>query len=316
MLNHKLITPMARNRDQWFLIGLIVALMGCTPKTLIVGQVTNLVDDGVVAFTRDNDLDLIEKALPANIKLLETLLVSSPADGRLMTLLSQLYGSYAFGFGETRLEESRYQVPPGNDMAVHRLTRQVTRYYERGANYALTALEKNVPGATDAFQKVTAISAYLKKLRVKDVAPLFWYGFNLGAMVNHNLDDIRIVSRAHVARQVMERVIELDPAYHHGGAHLFLMAYYGSRSPMMGGDQKRAGDHYQQLKKIAGDDYLLADLVYARFCLYQQQDRQGFVEMMTRIIDHPSTASDVALYNAIAGRRAAIYLSAVNSLFE
>ena len=72
-------------------------------------------------------------------------------------------------------------------------------------------------------------------------------------------------SRAHVARQVMERVIELDHAYHHGGAHLFLMAFYGSRSPMMGGDQKRADYHYQQLKKIAGDDYLLADLIYARF---------------------------------------------------
>lgn len=316
MLNQKLRMPMARKRDQWIFIGLVVALTGCTPKTMMVGQMTDLVDDGVVAFTRDNDLDLIEKALPANIKLLETLLISRPEDGRLMTLLSQLYGSYAFGFGETRIEESRYQSSPGDDKAMDRLRRQVTRYYERGANYALTALEKNARGATDAFRKVTTISAYLDKLGIKDVAPLFWYGFNLGAWVNYNLDDIRIVSRAHVARQVMERVIELDPGYHHGGAHLFLMAYYGSRSPMMGGDQKRAGDHYQQLKNIAGDDYLLADLVYARFCLYQQQDRRGFVEMMKRIINHPSTASDVALYNAIAGRRASIYLAAVNSLFE
>ena len=40
---------------------------------MIVGQMTDLVDVGVVAFTRDSDLDLIEKALPANIKLLETL---------------------------------------------------------------------------------------------------------------------------------------------------------------------------------------------------------------------------------------------------
>jgi len=294
----------------------LLTLMGCTPKTMMVGQVADLVNNGVMAFTRDNDLDLIEKSLPANIKLLETLLISSPEDDRLMTLLSQLYGSYAFGFVETRLEAGRYHVSSAEGKDIDILKRQTSRYFNRGADYALSALEENTPGVAEAFQKVTTISAYLNKLSVKDVAPLFWYGFNLGAWVNHHLDDVRIVSRAHVARQVMERVIELDPAFHNAGAHLFLMVYYGSRSPMMGGDQHRADDHYRELKSIAGDDYLLADLVYARFCLVQRQDRQGFVETMQRILGHPSVASDVALYNAIARWRASIYLTAADSLFE
>ena len=116
--------------------------------------------------------------------------------------------------------------------------------------------------------------------------------------------------------KVMERVLELDPAYNHGGAHLFLLVYFGSRPPMMGGSQDKALVHYQQLKTITGDHYLLPDLFYGRFCLYQQQDREGFVDMMQRIIDHPASENEVSLYNAIAGRRAVAYLAAVDTLFE
>ena len=85
---------------------------------------------------------------------------------------------------------------------------------------------------------------------------------------------------------------------------------------MMGGSQVMAREHYQQLKQIAGDDYLLSDLFYARFCLLQQQEREAFVAVMQRIVDHPPGNSGMALYNAIAGRRAAIYLSAVDAWFE
>ncbi len=301
-----------------WLMAIALLVAACSPRTLIVRQMAGLVDTGITAFENDGDLDLMEKAIPANIKLLEAMLANSPDDRQLITLLSRLYGSYAFGFVETRLERTLYLSQPSDAKEQERdsLKEQVNRYYEKGLDYALLALEKNVPGASDAFRKVDAIAPYLNKLGKKEVAPLFWYGFNLGAWVNRNLDSIRAVSRAHVARAVMERVIELDPAYNHGGAHLFLVAYFGSRPPMMGGSQQKARDHYQHVKQIAGDEYLLADLYYARFCLQQQQDREAFVNLIQRIIDHPAVDNHVALYNAIAGRRAAIYLSAVDFLFE
>jgi hypothetical protein len=85
------------------LVTMTMALAACSPTTVIVRQMTDLVDDGMIAFERDDDLDLIEKAIPANIKLLEVMLANSPDDCRLITLLSRFYGSYAFGFAETRL---------------------------------------------------------------------------------------------------------------------------------------------------------------------------------------------------------------------
>lgn len=305
--------------ERWILlVSISMAVMACSPKPLIVSQIADLVDHGMTAYERDDDWELMEKAFPANIKLLETVLANSPDDRQLLTMLSRMYASYSFGFVETRLEEANYLADSSDSRVkeVVLLKDRVNRYYEKGVRYALMAIEGRSPGATEAFQKVSSITPYLDKLGKEEVAPLFWYGFNLGAWVNRNLDSVRAVSQAHVAQKVMERVLELDPAYNHGGAHLFLLAYFGSRSPMMGGSQEKALVHYQQVKTIAGDNYLLPDLFYGRFCLHQQQDRKGFIDMMQRIVDHPDSENEVSLYNAIAGRRAAAYLAAVDTLFE
>ncbi len=305
--------------ERWILlVSITLAAMACSPKPLMVRQIADLVDHGMIAYERDDDWELVEKAFPANIKLLETVLANSPEDRRMLTMLSRMYASYSFGFVETRLDETIYLVDPSDSRtkAMALLKDRVNRYYEKGVDYALMALEKSAPGATVAFQKVSTITPYLDKLGSEEVAPLFWYGFNLGAWVNRNLDSVRAVSQAHVARKVMERVLELDPTYNHGGAHLFLLAYFGSRTPMLGGSQEKALDHYQQVKTIAGDNYLLPDLFFGRFCLHQRQDREGFIDMMQRIVDHPAGEDEVALYNAIAGRRAAAYLAAVDTLFE
>lgn len=301
-----------------FTAAVMAVVVACSPKTLIVRQMTALVDGGITVFERDSDLDLLEKAIPANIKLMEAMLANSPSDDRLATLIARLYGSYGLGFVETRLESARLTPldEEANPSEIAQLKEQLNHTYEKGMRYALDVLEQRKPGARPAIAKVATIEPYLSRLGKGDAAPLFWYGFNLGAWVNNNLDSIRAVSRAHVARKVMQRVLELDPDYHNGGAHLFMMTYFGSRPPMMGGNQAKARGHYAEIKRIAGVDYLLADLFYARFCLHQQQNREEFIAIMQKIIDHPQVEDNKALYNAIAVKRAGIYLAAVDVFFE
>lgn len=303
-----------RTKHRWLVV-IMITLIGCSPGPMIVRQTADLLETGVVAFERDPDLVLVEAALPATIKLLESLLVNSPDDPRLLLLLSRLYGSYAFGFVETRLEMARYATPPAAPSTISQLQQQGSRYHERGLSFALATLEAKKPGAAEAFRTVNSVSPYLERLTAEEAGPLFWYGFNLGAWVQYNRDSVRALAQGQLAHRVMARVLELDPAYSHGGAHLFMIVYFGSRSPMLGGDPEAAKTHYRQLKAIVGEDYLLADLIYARASLYQQQDREGFVDTMQTIIKNAPAGEEVALYNAIATHRAAFYLSAIDRLF-
>ena len=118
-----------------------------------------------------------------------------------------------------------------------------------------------------------------------------------------------------MVEKTMQRVIEADEAYFYGGAHLVLLVYYGSRSPLMGGKPELATEHYRRLEQMNGEDFLLADLYYARFVLYQQQDRPQFTAVLNRILQEPATEERFRLYNKIAADRARVYLSATDRLF-
>ena len=116
---------------------------------------------------------------------------------------------------------------------------------------------------------------------------------------------------------VMRRVIAVSPDYYHGTAHLVLMLSQASRPRMMGGNLEQAIGHYHQVKSIAGDRFLLADLFYARYCLPQKQDRSEFEQVLSQIANTDIRDSDpFALLNQVAVRRAQIYLNTIDYLFE
>jgi hypothetical protein len=285
---------------------------------LVINEITDIIDTGVAAFEQDDDLQMLEKAFPANIKLLEAVLANDPDNERLLTLLARLYGSYTFVFFEDKIEAAALTdtLPDGNRDDNRDLEQAAVRYYAKGVEYALRALEVRHTGCREKLAKVSTAGNFIESLESADAPPLFWYGFNLSAYVNHNRDSVRVIARAHLIEKSMKRVLALDPDYYYGSAHLVLMAYYASRSPMMGGNIDLAARHYQSLKEMHGNRFLLADLFYARYYLYQKQDRRQFINVLTNIIDQGVDEEQFRLFNKVAEVRAQTYLNAVDQLFD
>lgn len=306
---------------KFFALSLCFAIGACSIQKLVISEIAVMADKGLTAFEQDDDLEMLEKAMPANIKLLETLLVNSPNDPRLLILLSRLYAAYNFAFVESRLEEIELLKNSSRDLAVNlkaekSLHQAVSRYYLKGAEYGLRALEAVHPKCRKIINDVRLLDSWLGSLSLNDVPALFWYAFNLGAYVNQNIDSIKIIAKAHIAEKAMLRVLELDHNYFQGGAHLFLLAYYGSRTPLMGGDPARAFTHYQNLKTMNGNKYFWADLYYARFYLKQKQDRQKFIQVLNDLVENRKFCPKYAFFNKAAIKRARLYLNAVDQFFE
>jgi hypothetical protein len=297
---------------------LIIGWCGCSTRMLVINEITDIIDTGVAAFEQDDDLQMLEKAFPANIKLLEAVLANDPDNERLLTLLARLYGSYTFVFFEDKIEAAALTdtLPDGNRDDNRDLEQAAVRYYAKGVEYALRALEVRHTGCREKLAKVSTAGNFIESLESADAPPLFWYGFNLSAYVNHNRDSVRVIARAHLIEKSMKRVLALDPDYYYGSAHLVLMAYYASRSPMMGGNIDLAARHYQSLKEMHGNRFLLADLFYARYYLYQKQDRRQFINVLTNIIDQGVDEEQFRLFNKVAEVRAQTYLNAVDQLFD
>ena len=300
----------------------LALVAGCSMRQVAVNEMAGLMNEGMAALENDDDLELVEQAFPANIKLIEALLANSPENTELLVLLSRLYGSYGFAFLETRLDIDFFGAPDAiprylreADIDPVDIRNKASRYYARGEAYAMRALSLTHPDAADLLKSADGRDTFFGKMRAEDVPALFWWGFNLGARVNLNRSSVAMIAKAYLAERAMKRVLELDPDYQNAGAHMFLLAYYGARPPMMGGNLEAAEYHYDALNRINGQAYRMGHVMFCRYVLTKRQDRDAYVNRLTDVADTPLT-DEYRLYNALAVLRARIYLGAVDDLFE
>jgi len=264
--------------------------VGCLQR-IAVSTVGGIVDDGFEGFTEEQDLDLAEKALPANLKLLEVMLKNSPDDERLLRLLSEGYSSYTLGFVE--------------DVDIER----ARRFYLRGRDYGLRILRQDRDLAKALDGSVDDLSAELAKRDKDDVPGVFWTAFGWASYISLSLTNPDALIDLPRVEAMMRFVVRTDSAYYYGGAYVFLGTLYGSRPKMLGGDIERANDYFEKALTINQGKFLMTHIYYARSVAVLTLDDALFEELLATVAN---TSLDVLpgfrLANAIAKRKAKVLL--------
>lgn len=297
---------------------IIVPATGCAPRKMMVSAFVDMVQDGLPVIEQEQDLQLLANALPSQIKLMESMLASDPGNRELMLLLARLYGGYAFAVLETEFEARHWGQPSVLIVAQtgDTLEDAIARYFQRGAQYALQALEMDYPSAQAALQKPQSAVRFFDALTLKDVPALFWYGFNLGGYSQHRLDSITAMAKVYQVEKAMQRVVDLDPGYYHGSAHLALLTYHASRSPMTGGNPALAEAHFKQHKLLYPDGSDLRQLYWARYVLVQRQEKKKYIDTLLPITQALTSGHSNGLLSSVATARAKIYLGAIDQFFN
>ncbi|MFH1985307.1 MAG: TRAP transporter TatT component family protein [Pseudomonadota bacterium] len=297
---------------------LVAVAASCSPRQMAIKEAVGMLDTGITSFEQDTDLEMLEAAFPANIKLCEALLANDPENRQLRVLLSRMYASYAWAFLEGNYEALSLAPEPAPDQEAEMaaLRYRLSRYYLKGAGYAEKALKQTAAGPCMAAAGIAELDACFSQIGEAAVPELFWYAFNLGTWVNQNRDAPDAFSFSQRARAAMSRVQILDPLYFHGGALFFFMGYHAAIPEDLGGRPGEVLGFYRQLKQLKGDDFLLADLYYARFYLVNQGDREGFEKTLQAVIARHLPEDDpYPLLNVMARQRARIYLNGADLFF-
>ncbi len=270
---------------------LVLALGGCSMGQMVARTSVDILDGGLAAMEREPDLELARGAMPAQLKLIEGLIEEDPGNATLRLYAAQgLYG-YAYGFVE--------DASPARAAAL----------YARCFAHAERALADAGLPAPLATTTLPDLEGALAKADKGAVPALFWSASCLAKYMDMRRDDPAAVVEAPKAIAIMKRVLELDPAYYHGGPHLFFGAYYGGFSPMFGGDPARAREHFAAVRAIA-PHMRLADLLEAQYLARQNQDRAAFHSLLERARSAPADApTNLALLNAIAADKARALLA-------
>ncbi|MGB5177191.1 MAG: TRAP transporter TatT component family protein [Gammaproteobacteria bacterium] len=272
-------------------IGSLLLLGGCSTGKMVVRGSQTIMDSGIEAMNQENDLQLARAAMPANLKLMEGMLLEDPENIELLLFAAQGFYGYSYGFIETE----------DGDRAGD-LYRRCYGYARRA--FSLHGIDVD-PETASADELQNAVASAGKD----DVPAIFWSASCLGKWVDMNRDNIAGIAGLSNVAILMQRIIELDETYYHGAAHMFFGVYYGGRAPMLGGDFALAEQHFQRAAEINDDKLLLVDLLHAEYLDRQQLNQQAFQQRLRGILEAPDNLyPQMALINAISKHKAALLL--------
>lgn len=296
--------PSLRRGLALFWVPALLISGGCHLTRTAAHFASPILEAGTLAFESEADPAFAEAAAPANLKLLEGLLLEAPDNRELLVLASRGYATYAFGFLDPRLDVAQLENPA----QVPGLMGRMTGFYQRGYDYGRRALDEEMSAALDENPEV--FREVLAKQTIKDVPALFWTAYAMGSLIQLNLTDPDLLSRFEHIQAMMTRVLELDEGYYFGGAHLFFAALYASLPPGGGGDIAGSRRHFEQARALTGGKLLIVDVLEARYLAVREQDLPRFDALLRRVMDTPaSVLPEARLANEIARGRASFYLA-------
>lgn len=273
-------------------------LGACSMGQIVARTSESIMDGNIDAMNRETDLVLAEAAIPANIKLIEGLIVEDPDNRTLLTHAAQGFYGYAFGFVELDNPE------------------RAAALYARGTDYGIRALKTLGLELNIGHTQLDELDQALSKLGQSAVPALFWTASCWAKQIDLNRDDPGRIAQLASAERLMHRVLELEPDYYYGSVYAFYGVYYGGRAPMLGGDFAKAEKNFDAARAVTNDRLLIIDVLQAEYLERQRLDAARFSTLLNGVIATPQGYfPEMALVNQIARQRAAVLLELQNDWF-
>lgn len=267
------------------------------------------------------DYELAARAIPGTLKTVEGFWVVNPGNPQLVAILTEGYCQYGIGFVEDEWEQA--MLEKDLDRAQYHSTR-ATKMFIRCLNYALKSLGSGwqedlfAEGEDAQTRQDKRIASAPSSKRT----PLMWAALALGAAVNQNKDNMEMIPYAATAKAMLLKVLEIDAKHPQRDPvlaampHVALGLVYTAVSPTLGGDPKKAEEHFQKALELTQDKFLLARVHYAKRVGVATQNRQLYRDNLLKVLQtDPAIWPEQRLANEIAHRRARRYLKMEKELF-
>ena len=277
---------------------IISQLTACSMSQMTVRASMPMIEGGITAMNQETDLELAGSAIPANISLIEGMLINDPGNNPLRLYAAQAYYGYAFGFVEDE---------------------QPTRaasLYERGYEHALLVLLDQGLDEQDLTSDLETLQSRVNELDEDAVPALFWTASCLTKAIDLNRDKARSLAQLPKAVMLMQRVLELDEHFYMSGAHIYFGAYYGSKSPMLGGNYDLSEQHFAKANEANQNKLLVVNLLQAQYLERQRFNQQAFHDLLTQIVNaSPNLYPEQGLINQISKHKASLLLKKEDQWF-
>ena len=248
-------------------------LIGCasTIAKMSVDGMRPILEDMHDATNRNSDIELVRAAMPAMLIQMDGFIRVSPENRYLLTSAAEANLGYAFLFVED-MDKPRAKL-----------------LYIKARDYALRNLSSNKTFKQALEQDdIQVFTDALKTIHKRDIAPLYFATNAWLSWINlAHADNSEVLNDLPKVEAMMDRVLEVDDTFYHGGIHALMGSNFVSRPEMFGGQPEQAKIHFNEAFEISESKYLLWYFLYAKYYAVSIDDKELFVTTLNKILSAP-----------------------------
>jgi predicted anti-sigma-YlaC factor YlaD len=285
-------------------------LPACSINRLAVNKLGNALAESGTTFAADDDPELVGAAIPFSLKLMESLLASSPRHRGLLFAAASGFTRYAYAW----VQQEADTLEPVNLARARELHGRARRLYLRARDYGLRGLDVRFAGFAARLRADPR--AAVRPATAADVPLLYWTAAAWGGAIALSKDDPEAIADLPLVEALIDRALALDESYDAGAIHAFLISYEPSRQGAGGDPVARARAHFDRAVALSGGNLAGPFVSYAEGISVLRQNRAEFDSLLRRAVAiDPHARPEWRLANLILQRRARWLLRRADDLF-
>ncbi|MBL3528585.1 MAG: hypothetical protein JMN27_14025 [gamma proteobacterium endosymbiont of Lamellibrachia anaximandri] len=230
------------------------------------------------------DPEIVRSGAPAYLLLLDSL-IADDDDPALLFAGARLYSAYGGGLVSD--------------------TARRKGLADKALDYASRGLCQSQPDICATMDKpFTEFEPNVLKVGALDAEGLYVFGTSWAGWIQANPDDWNAIAELPKIEAVLQRVIDLDPAYEAGRAQLYLGVIRTQLPPALGGKPEIGRKHFELAIRYSEGKDLMAKVEFARRYARLLFDQELHDHLLHEVIAANPSVPGLTLSNVIAQRQA------------
>lgn len=281
------------------LAALVFGSAGCSIEKLAMNKLADSLANTGTVFAADDDPELVRDAAPFSLKLMETVLQSTPDHDGLLLSLASGFTQYGYAFVQQEAERVALQ----DFERAEQLKDRAARLYRRARDYGMRALESRHAGWRRDLSDDP--EAAVRRATKTDVPMLYWTSAAWGALISLSKDNPETVADLPLVAAMADRALALDPDYDHGALHSFMITFTFARSDAAADPMAVAKRHYERAVALSKGQNAGPYLAWVEAVSVQEQNGDEFSKLLNQALAIDLEARpEWRLVNTILQRRA------------
>lgn len=269
-----------------------------------------LSEGGASVYAKDDDPELVGGALPFSLKMMETILESTPRHKKLLVATSSAFVQYTYAYVLLSPEAVR------NKDMMHERDRKLRakKLFLRARSYGMRALDISYASVSDSL--LHNQNHVVKKFKKEDVPAIYWTAAAWGSAISAAKNDMALVASYPAMLALSRSALQLDESWGQGALHEFMIALSMSLPESEGGGAAAAEKHFSRAMELNGGRSVSAKVFFAESVCVAKQDRARFESLLKEVLEFDADRyPENRLANLIAQRKARQLMADVDNLF-